>query len=51
MTITEHQIEQDLLAKLGDLKYSYRPEIRDRAGLEANFREKFQQLQPRQPHR
>ncbi len=44
MTITEHQIEQDLLAKLGDLKYSYRPEIRDRAGLEANFREKFQQL-------
>ncbi|MFU3031416.1 type I restriction endonuclease subunit R [Pseudomonas aeruginosa] len=44
MTITEHQIEQDLLAKLGDLKYSYCPEIRDRAGLEANFREKFQQL-------
>ncbi|MHA6477670.1 MULTISPECIES: PDDEXK family nuclease [Stutzerimonas stutzeri group] len=44
MTITEHQIEQDLLAKLGDLKYSYRPEIRDCAGLEANFREKFQQL-------
>lgn len=44
MTITEHQIEQGLLAKLGDLKYSYCPEIRDRAGLEANFREKFQQL-------
>ncbi|ASL25208.1 type I restriction endonuclease subunit R [Azotobacter chroococcum] len=44
MTITEHQIEQGLLAKLGDLKYSYRPEIRDRAALEANFREKFQQL-------
>lgn len=44
MTITEHQIEQDLLAKLDELKYSYRPEIRDRAGLEANFREKFQQL-------
>jgi len=44
MTITEHQIEQDLLAKLGDLKYSYRQDIRDRAALEANFREKFQQL-------
>jgi type I restriction enzyme R subunit len=44
MTITEHQIEQDLLAKLGDLNYSYRPDIRDRAALEANFREKFQQL-------
>ncbi|MEC6745977.1 type I restriction endonuclease subunit R [Pseudomonas qingdaonensis] len=44
MTITEHHIEQGLLAKLGDLKYSYRPEIRDRAMLEANFREKFQQL-------
>lgn len=44
MTMTEYQIEQGLLAKLGDLKYSYRPEIRDRAGLEANFREKFQQL-------
>ncbi|ELP97383.1 type I restriction endonuclease subunit R [Pseudomonas syringae] len=44
MNITEHQIEQDLLAKLGDLKYSYRPDIRDRAALEANFREKFEQL-------
>ncbi|WP_034015941.1 type I restriction endonuclease subunit R [Pseudomonas aeruginosa] len=44
MTMTEYQIEQSLLAKLGDLKYSYRPEIRDRAALEANFREKFQQL-------
>lgn len=44
MTMTEYQIEQGLLAKLGDLKYSYRPDIRDRAALEANFREKFQQL-------
>lgn len=44
MTITEQHIEQGLLAKLGDLKYSYRPDIRDRATLEANFREKFQQL-------
>ncbi|MQY51520.1 hypothetical protein HCX48_09055 [Rhodocyclus tenuis] len=41
MTTTESQIELDLLAKLGDLKYAYRPDIRDRAALEANFREKF----------
>jgi type I restriction enzyme R subunit len=44
MTITEQRIEQGLLAKLADLKYSYRPDIRDRAALNANFREKFQQL-------
>ena len=31
MTTTEQQIELDLIAKLGDLKYSYRPDIRDRA--------------------
>src|SRR5690606_26093059 len=41
---TENQIEQDLLAKLADLKYTYRPDIRDRAALETNFRDKFQQL-------
>ncbi|MNJ16472.1 Type-1 restriction enzyme R protein [compost metagenome] len=44
MNITEHEIEQGLLAKLGDLKYSYRPDIRDRVALEVNFREKFEQL-------
>ncbi|MGL5177673.1 MAG: type I restriction endonuclease, partial [Aeromonas veronii] len=44
MTTTEQQIEQALIAKLGDLKYTSRPDIRDRASLEANFREKFQQL-------
>jgi type I restriction enzyme R subunit len=44
MTTTENQIELDLLAKLGDLKYTYRPDIRERATLEANFREKFQLL-------
>lgn len=44
MTTTENQIEQDLIAKLGELKYTYRSDIRDRATLEANFREKFQQL-------
>lgn len=44
MTTTEQQIELDLIAKLGDLKYSYRPDIRDRAALEANFRAKFEAL-------
>lgn len=44
MTTNEDQIEQDLIAKLVELKYTPRPDIRDRATLEANFREKFQQL-------
>lgn len=44
MTTTESQIELDLVAKLGDLKYTYRPDIRDRASLETNFREKFEAL-------
>lgn len=44
MTATEQQIEMDLIAKLGDLKYTYRPEIRDGAALEANFRAKFEGL-------
>jgi len=44
MTTTENQIELDLVAKLGDLKYTYRPDIRDRVALEANFREKFEAL-------
>ena len=42
--MTEHEIEQSLIDKLGDLKYTYRPDIRDRAGLERNFREKFESL-------
>lgn len=44
MSTNEAQIEQALIVKLGDLKYTSRPDIRDRAALEANFREKFQQL-------
>lgn len=44
MSTTENQIELDLIAKLDDLKYTYRPDIRDRAALEANFREKFEAL-------
>jgi len=42
--MTEQLIEQDLIRKLTDLKYSYRPDIRDRATLEANFRKKFEEL-------
>lgn len=44
MTTTEQQIENDLIAKLSDLKYTYRPDIRDRIALEANFRQKFEAL-------
>jgi type I restriction enzyme, R subunit len=41
---TENQTEQSLIVKLQDLKYSYRPDIRDRDALEKNFREKFEAL-------
>ncbi len=44
MTTTENQIEHNFIAKLDELKYTYRPDIRDRAALEVNFRDKFQQL-------
>ena len=44
MTTTENLIERDLIAKLEDLKYTYRSDIRDRAALEKNFREKFETL-------
>lgn len=44
MTLSERQLEDELISKLGELKYSYREDIRDRVSLEANFREKFQQL-------
>ena len=40
----ENEIELGLIEKLKDLKYTYRPDIRDRNGLELNFREKFQAL-------
>jgi type I restriction enzyme, R subunit len=42
--MTEQKIEQDLIEKLGDLKYTYRPDIRNRTTLEQNFREKFEAL-------
>jgi type I restriction enzyme R subunit len=41
---TETNIEEDLISKLQDLKYTYRHDIRDRAALEKNFREKFEAL-------
>ena len=46
MTTTkpERDLEEALVSKLKDLKYEYRPDIRDRATLERNFREKFESL-------
>ena len=44
MTTLERDLEESLVAKLRDLKYEYRRDIRDRATLEANFREKFEAL-------
>jgi type I site-specific restriction-modification system R (restriction) subunit len=44
MTTKENQIEKDFIAKLEGLKYSYRPDIRDREALENNFRQKFEAL-------
>lgn len=44
MTTAESQIEQNLIAKLGELKYTSRPDIRDKAALEQNFRDKFEVL-------
>ena len=40
----ENEIELALIEKLKDLKYTYRPDIRDRNGLEDNFRQKFEAL-------
>jgi type I restriction enzyme R subunit len=42
--MTEQQIEQSLIDKLTELKYSYRPDITDRNSLDINFREKFEAL-------
>lgn len=44
MTSDERQLENELLDKLRSLKYEHRTDIRDRAALERNFREKFQTL-------
>jgi len=37
--MTEQEIEQELIEKLRDLKYTCRPDIRDRAALERNFQD------------
>jgi len=44
MHTLERGLEESLVAKLQDLKYEHRPDIRDRATLERNFREKFESL-------
>jgi type I restriction enzyme R subunit len=42
--VNEAGIEDAFIGKLRDLKYTVRPDIRDRATLEQNFREKFEAL-------
>ena len=44
MITPERRLEEAFVTKLRDLKYEYRADIRDRATLEANFREKFETL-------
>jgi type I restriction enzyme R subunit len=44
LAVHEQDIEADFIDKLRDLKYTYRPDIRARAALEANFRQKFEAL-------
>jgi type I restriction enzyme R subunit len=41
---SEQQIEVEFVEKLRDLKYTYREDIRDKAKLEANFKEHFERL-------
>ena len=43
-SLRERQIEELLVDKLVGLKYAHRQDIRDRASLEANFRQKFEAL-------
>lgn len=44
LVIREQDIEEEFIEKLRALKYSYRPDIRDRAAIERNFRQKFEAL-------
>ena len=44
MSALEAQLEAQFIEKLRSLKYEYRQDIRDRAALENNFREKFEAL-------
>jgi len=41
---SEQQIEVEFIEKLRDLKYTYREDIRDKATLEANFKQHFERL-------
>lgn len=43
MTIEQH-IEDQLISRLVDLKYTYRSDVRTKEALERNFREKFEKL-------
>ncbi|MCB4776415.1 MAG: type I restriction endonuclease subunit R, partial [Sulfurovum sp.] len=43
-SVKESDIELDFIKKLKELKYTYRKDIRDKLALEANFRQKFQEL-------
>jgi type I restriction enzyme R subunit len=42
--LREQDIEDAFIEKLRNLKYTFRPDIRDRAALELNFRQKFESL-------
>lgn len=42
--VKEEHVEYGFIGKLQALKYEYRPDIRDRASLQRNFREKFEAL-------
>ena len=42
--VKEHNIESEFLQKLDTLKYTLRSDIKDRASLERNFRQKFESL-------
>src|SRR4051794_22458000 len=44
LVLKEQGIEDWFIAKLRNLKYTDRPDIRDRTALENNFREKFEAL-------
>ena len=42
--LREQDIEEEFIEKLRSRKYTYRDDIRDRAALERNFRQKFETL-------
>lgn len=44
MHVRESNIERELIERLAELKYTLRPDIRDRAAMEANFRRHFEEL-------